>query len=159
MTTVVQRIERAAVYADGTLSGKVGRGLYLLLGLFSDDTEEDAELLAEKIAKLRIFSDENGKMNLSVNDIDGEILVVSNFTLCADYAHGNRPSYLSAAAPEKANALYEHFVFELSRRVRFVATGRFGADMRTEMTTDGPVTLTLESGVLGKKRRQIGGAP
>ncbi len=158
MTTVVQRIKNAAVYADGVLSGKVGAGLYLLLGVFSDDTEEDAELLAEKIAKLRIFSDEGGKMNLSVTDIDGEVLVVSNFTLCADYSHGNRPNYLLAAPPERANALYEHFVSEISRRVRFTATGRFGADMRTEMTTDGPVTILMDSAVLKNKGRRSGGA-
>ena len=158
MTTVIQRIQSAAVYADGTLSGKVGRGLYLLLGVFSGDTEEDAELLAEKIAKLRIFTDENGKMNLSVNDIDGEVLVVSNFTLCADYAHGNRPNYLLAAPPERADALYRHFVSEIDRRVRFTATGRFGADMRTEMTTDGPVTILMDSAVLKSKRGRIGGA-
>lgn len=158
MTTVIQRIKSATVYADGSLSGKVGAGLYLLLGVSSEDTEEDAELLAEKICKLRIFSDENGKMNLSVNDIDGEVLVVSNFTLCADYAHGNRPSYLCAAAPEKANALYERFVAEISRRVRFTATGKFGADMTTEMTTDGPVTIVMESDVLKKKHRSAGGA-
>lgn len=158
MTTVIQRIRNAAVYADGTLSGKVGQGLYLLLGVFSDDTEEDAELLAEKIAKLRIFTDENEKMNLSVNDIDGEVLVVSNFTLCADYAHGNRPNYLLAAPPKQAEALYSHFVSEISRRVRFTATGRFGADMRTEMTTDGPVTIWMDSATLKRKCGKTGGA-
>ena len=151
MTAVLQIINHATVYADGDLSGDVGKGLYILLGVSESDTEEDARLLAEKIPKLRIFSDENGKMNLSVTDIDGEALVVSNFTLCANYSHGNRPDYFSAAKPDIANKLYESFVAMLSEKVRRVATGRFGADMRTEMSTDGPVTIVMQSELLKKR--------
>ena len=151
MTAVLQRINNATVYADGTLSGSVGRGLYILLGVVKGDAAEDAVLLADKIAKLRIFSDENGKMNLSVNDIDGEVMVVSNFTLAANYAHGNRPDYFGAAAPSEANALYEYFVSLMKERTRKVETGVFGADMRTEMSTDGPVTIVMSSEVLKKK--------
>lgn len=153
MIAVLQRIYNATVYADGVLSGSVGRGLYILLGVESEDTERDALLLAEKISKLRIFSDENGKMNLSVKDIDGEALVVSNFTLNANYSHGNRPDYLASAKPELANALYERFKALLSERVRRVESGVFGADMRTEMATDGPVTIVMNSRVLGGKTK------
>ena len=151
MTAVLQRIHGATVYADGDFSGEVGAGLYILLGVEKEDAEEDALALAEKIAKLRIFEDENGKMNRSVQDIDGEIMVVSNFTLAADYSHGNRPNYLAAAAPDVAEALYNTFVKLMADRVKKVATGKFGADMRTEMQTDGPVTIVMYSSVIRKK--------
>ncbi|MBE6643899.1 MAG: D-tyrosyl-tRNA(Tyr) deacylase [Ruminococcaceae bacterium] len=153
MIAVLQRINNATVYADGVLSGSVGKGLYILLGVEQNDEKLDAELLSEKISKLRIFCDENDKMNLSVMDIDGEIIVVSNFTLSANYSHGNRPDYFSAAAPALANELYEYFVKLVSAKVKKTATGKFGADMRTEMSTDGPVTIVMNSNVLkgGKK--------
>ena len=153
MRAVIQRVSAASVVSDGILTGKIGQGLVLLLGVAKGDEKIDAELLAAKIAKLRIFSDENGKMNLSVNDVDGEVMIVSNFTLGANYAHGNRPDYLASAKPPLANGLYDCFIFLMSQRVRRVATGRFGADMQTEMTTDGPVTIVMHSHVLrgGKK--------
>ena len=151
MTAVLQRIYKATVYADGAFSGEIGAGLYILLGVEQEDEAEDARVLAEKIAKLRIFEDDGRKMNRSVQDIDGEVMVVSNFTLAADYSHGNRPSYLGAAAPEKANMLYDMFVNLMAERVKKVATGKFGADMRTEMQTDGPVTIVMHSSVLRKK--------
>ena len=150
MTAVLQRVNSATVYADGELSGEIGKGLYILLGVMRADTERDAELLAEKISKLRIFSDENGKMNLSLLDISAEACVVSNFTLMANYAKGNRPDYLNAEAPARADELYEYFVDCLRRRSIFVATGKFGADMRTEMVTDGPVTIVMESKILNR---------
>ena len=148
MIAVIQRVFDAAVYADGELSGKIGKGLYILLGVEKSDSEQDALLLAEKISKLRIFSDKNGKMNISVKDVDGEALVVSNFTLNANYSHGNRPDYFSSAAPTEADRLYEHFKMLLGDRVRRVESGVFGADMRTEMSTDGPVTIVMSSDVL-----------
>ena len=153
MIAVLQRIFSASVNADGIPSGSVGRGLYILLGVERGDDETDAKLLAEKISKLRIFSDDNGKMNLSVLDISGEVLVVSNFTLNANYSHGNRPEYLASAPPVEANALYSFFVDQMRARVSKVETGVFGADMRTEMSTDGPVTIVMRSDVLrgGKK--------
>ncbi len=153
MKAVVQRINSAVVYADGVCSGTVGFGLYILLGVESGDTERDAFLLAEKISKLRIFCDNGGKMNLSVKDVDGEVMVVSNFTLNANYAHGNRPDYLASAAPSEANALYEHFISLMKERVKNVGHGVFGADMRTELSTCGPVTIVMDSHVLsgGKK--------
>ena len=148
MIAVIQRVNSAAVIADGLPSGSIGKGLYILLGVERDDSPKDAELLATKISKLRIFTDENGKMNLSVRDVEGEIMVVSNFTLCANYAHGNRPDYLAAAAPDTANKLYEHFKGLIISSLGKCESGVFGADMRTEMSTDGPVTIVMRSSVL-----------
>jgi D-tyrosyl-tRNA(Tyr) deacylase len=137
------------------LSGSVGGGLYILLGVKDGDTEADSIALAEKISKLRIFCDENDKMNLSVMDVGGEALVVSNFTLNANYSHGNRPDYFASARPDEANRLYEHFVGQLRGKISKVETGVFGADMETQMVTDGPVTIVMDSGVLlaGKKKQ------
>lgn len=148
MIAVLQRVKDALVVADGVPSGEISAGLYVLLGVEEGDTERDAELLSEKISKLRIFSDNNGKMNLSVMDIDGEVMVVSNFTLSANYAHGNRPDYLSAAKPDVASHLYNHFVELIAKKVKKTATGKFGADMQTKMTTDGPVTIVMNSSIL-----------
>jgi D-tyrosyl-tRNA(Tyr) deacylase len=123
----------------------------LLLGVKKGDGENDALLLADKIAKLRIFSDENGKMNKSVNDIGGGALIVSNFTLCANYAHGNRPDYMEAEKPARANELYEYFVSLMRERVASVGTGVFGADMEITMKADGPVTIVMDSEILKNK--------
>ena len=153
MIAVIQRVNNATVYADGVLSGEIGKGLYILLGVTNTDTDIDASLLAEKISKLRIFSDENGKMNLSVMDVDGEIMVVSNFTLNANYSHGNRPDYFSSAKPDEANRLYELFKTNMSSKTKLLASGVFGADMRTEMSTDGPVTIVMDSNVLKGGRK------
>ena len=151
MIAVIQRVFSATVYADGPLSGKISKGLYILLGVSKSDEEKDATALAEKISKLRIFSDENGKMNLSVKDVSGECLVVSNFTLNANYAHGNRPDYFGSAAPEIASRLYDFFISELKARDLHCESGVFGADMRTEMSTDGPVTIVMDSSILLRK--------
>ena len=148
MIAVIQRVNNATVYADGELSGSISKGLYILLGVTNTDSLRHAEVLAEKISKLRIFSDDNGKMNLSVNDVDAEVLVVSNFTLNANYSHGNRPNYLLSASPDVANELYEEFKKLLGNKVRKLESGVFGADMRTEMSTDGPVTIVMDSNVL-----------
>ena len=153
MIAVIQRVNNATVFADGELSGSIEQGLYILLGVAKGDTEEDARLLAEKISKLRIFSDANGKMNLSVMDIDGEVMVVSNFTLNANYSHGNRPDYFASAAPEDANELYEYFKELMKTKTKKLASGVFGADMRTEMSTDGPVTIVMDSAVLKGGRK------
>jgi D-tyrosyl-tRNA(Tyr) deacylase len=132
-------------------TGEIGAGLMLLLGVKKGDSENDALLLADKIAKLRIFSDENGKMNKSVNDIGGGALIVSNFTLCANYAHGNRPDYMEAEKPPRATELYEYFVSLMRERVASVGTGVFGADMEITMKADGPVTIVMESEILKNK--------
>ena len=154
MTAVLQRVSQATVYADGEFSGECGKGLFILLGIAADDREEDARLLADKIARLRIFCDEQDKMNLSVNDVGGGVLVVSNFTLQANYSHGNRPDYLAAARPEVAEPLYEYFLRLMEERVGHVGHGQFGADMRIEMTADGPVTIVMDSAVLKKGKKK-----
>jgi D-tyrosyl-tRNA(Tyr) deacylase len=122
--------------------------LLILLGVAEGDTEEDLDRMLQKTVKLRIFEDENGKMNRSVQDVDGELLVVSQFTLLANYRHGNRPDYLGAAAPAEANHLYELFVERAKTYVRHVGHGKFGADMKVSLLNDGPVTIVMESEVL-----------
>ncbi|MBO5023654.1 MAG: D-tyrosyl-tRNA(Tyr) deacylase [Clostridia bacterium] len=151
MLAVIQRVKNASVISDGVPTGSIGMGLMLLLGVRKNDTENDAMILAEKISKLRIFSDENGKMNLSVKDIGGGALIVSNFTLCANYAHGNRPDYLDAEKPPRANELYEYFVSLMRERLMSVGTGVFGADMEITMKADGPVTIVMDSEILKNK--------
>ena len=153
MVAVIQIVRSASVVADGVPAGSIGGGLYILLGVCKDDEEKDAVILAQKISKLRIFKDENDKMNRSVLDVDGDALVVSNFTLNANYAHGNRPDYFYSMQPDDANRLYMLFAEELGKSVRKVATGVFGANMVSELVTDGPVTIVMDSKVLlgGKK--------
>ena len=155
MKAVLQIVDSAIVYAEGVLSGSIGKGLHILLGVEAEDTVIDAELLCEKISKLRIFQDENGKMNRSVIDIDGEVMVVSNFTLNANYEHGNRPDYFSGANPVLAKQLYELFVSLISQKVKNTATGRFGADMKIEMIASGPVTIVIESSKLKKGKNKL----
>ena len=152
MIAVLQRVNSAAVRVDGAVVGEIGKGLLLLLGVRRGDTAEDAERLAAKVAACRIFCDEAEKMNLSVSDVGGGVLVVSNFTLLADYSHGNRPSYFEAAAPAEADALYRYFADLLRPRVPHVATGEFGADMKISMEADGPVTIVMDSEVLKTKK-------
>ncbi len=153
MIAVLQRVKSASVTVEGKVIGKCGEGLHVLLGVADGDTEIDADVLAEKIVSLRIFTDENDKMNLSLIDIDGEMLVVSNFTLLASYRKGRRPDYMGAAAPNKANDLYTYFADLCEKKVRHVGRGEFGAHMITESVTDGPVTIVMDSKVLlaGKK--------
>ena len=148
MKAVIQRVTSAKVEVDGELIGSCGHGLMILLGVAEGDTEADLDRMLQKIIKLRIFEDENGKMNRSVLDIDGEMLVVSQFTLLANYKHGNRPDYLGAAAPAEANRLYELFVEKAKAYVKHVGHGQFGADMKVSLLNDGPVTIVMESEVL-----------
>ena len=152
MKAVIQRVSEASVAVDGKTVGSCQRGYLILLGVAQGDTEIDAELLCKKIAALRIFRDENDKMNLSIRDIDGEALVISQFTLLANYRHGNRPDFLASAKPEEANRLYEYFTELLSRELRRVEHGIFGADMKVSLTNDGPVTICMDSEVLKKKK-------
>lgn len=154
MKAVLQRVSYAACRVDGEITGECQKGLLVLLGVGVGDTEEDARLLCEKISKLRIFCDENDKMNLSVCDIDGEMLVISNFTLLANYAHGNRPDYMNAEKPAEANRLYEYFTELISRKVRKVGMGVFGAEMHIETQLMGPVTIVMDSEVLKKPKSQ-----
>ena len=152
MIVVIQRVKSATVLADGNLSGRIEKGLVLLVGVADTDSEIDAELLAAKVTKLRIFCDENGKMNRSLSDIDGELMVISNFTLLANYKHGNRPEYMKAASPEIANKLYEYFVKLIRENVENVATGVFGAHMDISLECDGPVNIVMDSEVLKKQK-------
>jgi D-tyrosyl-tRNA(Tyr) deacylase len=145
MRSVVQRVSRAAVRVDGAVAGEIGRGLLVLLGVAGGDGEEDARWSADKIAQLRVFEDPAGKMNLSVEDVRGGVLLVSQFTLLGDARKGNRPSFVTAAAPEAANALYERVAARLRERGLPVATGVFRATMEVELVNDGPVTLLLDS--------------
>lgn len=150
MKAVIQRVLSSSVESEGRLLGKTDKGLMILLGVAQGDKESDAKILLEKIVKMRIFSDENGKMNLSLRDIDGEMLVVSNFTLNANYRHGNRPDYLNSAPPEQAKRLYKYFIDCAKENVRLVQEGEFGADMKLTIVNDGPVTICVDSDVLKK---------
>lgn len=144
MKIVLQRVKRAEVRVDGKQVASIGKGILLLLGIDVNDTEEKADYLAEKCANLRIFSDSEDKMNLSLLDVNGEALVVSQFTLLGDCSKGRRPSFISAAPPNKGKELYEYFVKRLKIYVNKVETGIFGAMMEVELVNDGPVTLILE---------------
>jgi D-tyrosyl-tRNA(Tyr) deacylase len=142
---VVQRVSRAEVRVEGRTTGRIGRGLAVLLGVARDDGEDDGRLLADKVAALRVFEDGAGKMNLPVAEVGGGILVVSQFTLLGDARKGNRPSFIDAAAPDLANALYEGFCALLRDKGLPVATGVFRATMEVELVNDGPVTILLDS--------------
>ena len=146
MKAVIQRVKHAGVTIDNVKVSFVDKGFLILLGVEQGDTKADADKLVKKIPVLRIFEDENEKMNLSCLDVNGEILVVSQFTLCADCSHGRRPSFTKSAPPAEAEMLYEYFVDELKKAgVKKVDTGRFGADMKVYLLNDGPVTIILDS--------------
>ncbi len=144
MRAVVQRVSRAEVRVDGEAVGSIGHGLCVLVGVTHDDTSAAATKLAERLWKLRIFTDDADKMNLSVADVGGEVLIISQFTLYADTVKGNRPSYVAAARPEVAAPLVDEVVDHLRGLGAPVATGRFGADMAVDLINDGPVTISLE---------------
>ncbi len=148
MKAVLQRVRSASVAVDGAVVGSCGRGLLILLGVAPGDSEADLERMVQKIVKLRIFEDENGRMNRSVQDMDGELLVVSQFTLLANYKHGNRPDFFGAAPPAEAERMYERFIERAGTLVRHVGHGQFGADMQVSLVNDGPVTIVMESEVL-----------
>ncbi len=145
MRAVVQRVSRAEVRVEGRTSGRIGRGLAVLLGVARDDGEQDARLLADKVAALRVFEDGAGKMNLALAEVGGGVLIVSQFTLLGDARKGNRPSFIEAAAPEAANALYERFCGLVREKGLPVVTGVFRATMEVELVNDGPVTILLDS--------------
>ncbi|HEV2146627.1 MAG TPA: D-aminoacyl-tRNA deacylase [Longimicrobiaceae bacterium] len=144
MRVVLQRVSRARVTVEGRVTGEIGRGLLLLAGFTGGDTEDTLRWMAEKVVGLRVFTDAEGKMNLSVDEVDGAVLVVSQFTLYGDARKGRRPSFVDAARPEAAVPLYERFVEMLRAAGRPVETGEFGAMMQVELVNDGPVTLVLE---------------
>ncbi len=151
MKAVIQRVSRAGVTVEGELISSIGNGLLILLGVADGDTTRDAEVLADKIANLRIFSDSDDKMNLSLLTVNGEALVVSQFTLCANCVKGRRPDFFAAAKPDTANELYEYFCERIKTAgVEKVGKGIFGADMKVELLNDGPVTIIIDSGDLKK---------
>ncbi len=145
MKAVIQRVTKARVSVEENLCGEIGGGYLVLLGVAESDTEEDVRKLAKKMIDLRIFPDENGKTNLSLEDVGGELLVVSQFTLLADCRKGRRPSFAKAGNPEHARNLYEEFLQECSRRISHVACGEFGTEMKVELVNDGPFTIVLDS--------------
>jgi D-tyrosyl-tRNA(Tyr) deacylase len=145
MRAVVQRVTRANVRIEGDIVGEIKLGLVVLLGVARDDSEADVKYLADKIAALRVFDDTDGKMNLSVKEIGGGVLVISQFTLYGDVRRGNRPSWIDAAAPDVAEPLYENFIAQVRGVLPQVARGKFGAMMQVELVNDGPVTILLDS--------------
>ena len=144
MKFVVQRVKNAQVDIEGKTVGKIDKGFMVLIGITHTDTKEVADYLVKKLINLRVFEDENGKMNLSLGDINGSLLLISQFTLYADCSGGNRPSFTEAAKPDFANELYEYIISECKKKVDKVETGIFGADMKVSLINDGPVTILLE---------------
>lgn len=145
MKAVIQRVSNASVTVDGEMIGKIGMGYLILLGVAREDTEKDADLLIKKITGLRIFADENGKTNLSIHDIDGEMLIISQFTLMADCRKGRRPSFIKAGDPREACRLYEYFIAKCKEQGEKVQQGEFGAEMKVSLVNDGPFTILLDS--------------
>lgn len=145
MKFVIQRVTHADVVVDGNELGRIGKGFMVLIGVSKDDNETIADNMVDKMIKLRIFEDENGKTNLSLDDVGGELLLISQFTLYANCKKGNRPSFIDAGAPDEANALYEYIIERCKERVNVVERGEFGADMKVSLLNDGPFTIVLDS--------------
>lgn len=145
MKFVIQRVTHADVVVDGNELGRIGRGFMVLIGVSKEDDRAIADKMVDKMIKLRIFEDENGKTNLSLDDVGGELLLISQFTLYANCKKGNRPSFIDAGAPDEANALYEYIIERCKERVNVVERGEFGADMKVSLLNDGPFTIVLDS--------------
>lgn len=145
MKLVIQRVQEASVSVDQEVVGKIGHGFMVLLGVSQTDTEEIADKMFQKLLKLRIFEDENGKTNLDIKSVNGELLIISQFTLYADCRHGNRPSFIGAGIPDQANALYEYFLSQCRKEIPVVEQGIFGAHMMVSLINDGPFTIVLDS--------------
>ena len=144
MKFIVQRVNKSQVEVEEKIVGKIDKGFMVLIGITHNDTKEIADFLVRKLINLRVFEDENGKMNLSLKDVQGSLLLISQFTLYADCTSGNRPSFINAAKPELANELYEYIIEECKKQIPNVQTGIFGADMQVSLVNDGPVTIILE---------------
>ena len=149
MRFVIQRVSEAGVDIDGKTAGSIGKGFLVLIGVGKEDNEQIADRMVQKLLGLRIFADENGKTNLSLKDVDGELLLISQFTLYADCRRGNRPSFVYAGAPDEAERLYEYIISKCRESVSKVETGVFGADMKVSLVNDGPFTIVLDSDTLG----------
>lgn len=150
MKAILQRVSKAQVEVENNTVGKIEKGFLILLGVENGDTQKDADVLADKISGLRIFTDDNDKMNLSLSDVSGSVLVISNFTLCADCSHGRRPNFMTAARPDTAEPLYEYFCQKILNNNIPVQKGVFGADMQVSLINDGPVTIEINSKDLKK---------
>ena len=150
MKLVIQRVKHASVTVDGNVTGKIGKGFLVLIGIANSDTKEIADQYLKKLLNLRIFEDENGKTNLSLKDVNGELLLVSQFTLYADCRKGNRPSFINAGAPDMAESLYEYMIVACRKEIPVVETGIFGADMQVELLNDGPFTIVLDERLFQK---------
>ncbi|MFR0823450.1 MAG: D-aminoacyl-tRNA deacylase [Clostridia bacterium] len=144
MKLVIQRVKEASVAVENKTVGAIQKGYLVLLGVGPEDTKESVDYLVQKLIKLRVFEDENGKMNLALKDVQGQLLIISQFTLYADCTQGNRPSFINAAKPEQANLLYEYFIEKCEKEQIYVQHGIFGADMQVSLINDGPVTILLE---------------
>ena len=153
MKLVIQRVSRASETVGGGVIGQIGQGYLVLVGVGREDTKEDADRLVRKMIGLRIFSDENGKINKSLKDVDGQLLLISQFTLYADCRHGNRPGFTDAGDPEKAKELYEYMIDSCRREIPVVEQGEFGADMKVELVNDGPFTILLDSEIYREKKK------
>lgn len=145
MKFVIQRVTSASVDVDGVTVGKIGKGFLVLIGIGKEDNEEIADKMVKKLIGMRIFEDENGKTNLSLNDVNGELLLISQFTLYADCKKGNRPSFINAGLPDEANRLYEYIISKCKEEIKVVEKGVFGADMKVSLLNDGPFTIILDS--------------
>ena len=145
MKFVIQRVSRASVSVDGAVIGKINKGFLVLIGIGAEDGKKEADLLVRKMCGLRIFEDQDGKTNLALKDVDGELLLISQFTLYANCKKGNRPSFVEAGSPDMANELYEYCISECEKKVAGVQRGVFGADMKIELENDGPFTIVLDS--------------
>lgn len=145
MKFVIQRVNHASVAIDETVAGKINKGFLVLIGVSNEDTKEIADKMIKKLVGMRIFDDENGKTNLALADVDGALLLVSQFTLYANCKKGNRPSFMDAGAPDMANEMYEYIISECKKQIAVVETGEFGADMKVSLENDGPFTIVLDS--------------
>lgn len=145
MKFVIQRVTHASVTVEGKILAKIGKGFMVLIGVSESDNEAIADKMVQKLINLRIFEDENGKTNLALKDVDGQLLLISQFTLYADCKKGNRPSFVHAGSPDKANALYQHIISKCREEIAVVEEGEFGADMKVELLNDGPFTVVLDS--------------
>ncbi len=145
MKFVIQRVNRASVEVDNKIVGEINKGFLVLVGVGVEDTKKEADKLVAKLINLRIFDDEEGKINLSLKDVDGQVLIVSQFTLYADCKKGNRPSFINAGKPDVANELYEYIISECSKQIDVVEHGEFGADMKVELVNDGPFTIIFDT--------------
>ena len=150
MKLVIQRVKHASVTVEGNVTGKIGKGFLVFIGIADSDTKEIADQYLKKLLNLRIFEDENGKTNLSLKDVNGELLLISQFTLYADCRKGNRPSFINAGAPDMAKALYEYMIEACRKEIPVVQTGIFGADMQVELLNDGPFTVVLDDRLFQK---------